>query len=205
MLWFLIACAGPSAPPADPAPNVDADAPAAAPEGTAATPDRSSALPPRIQRIALTPTSPAASEPLRVDVTADHPAGAHVELGYVWLVNDVEVPGARSDSLRPGPYRKGDRIAVRVRASVGGRDVERMSDPAVVRNTSPEFTSQPTDPRRLNGFRFGARDPDGDELTWSIEGAPPGMTLSPDGQLSYVGSRTAAPGSYTVQEPTYES
>lgn len=194
MLWLLLSCTSPeSAAPAaapEPAPAKPVE------EAPVAAPRAPRELAPRIESITLAPEAPTQTDTIRVKVEAQHPKGEAVDLDYQWLVNDVEVSGAVTESLRPGRTRKGDTVTVRVSARVGTREVERVSNPVVVSNTPPAFKTRPRDVRELDGFRFKADDLDGDTLTWRLENGPPGMTITRDGAMSYKGARDAAAGDY---------
>jgi hypothetical protein len=56
-----------------------------------------------------------------------------------------------------------------------------------------------TDLSQIDGFRIQAEDPDGDTLTFKLEGAPPALTLDGrSGVLSYKGSPDDEGGNYDV-------
>jgi hypothetical protein len=194
MLWFLLACASPepTAPTAAPA---SAPPPPAAPAATA-SPSPKRELAPRLESIVLTPEAPTRTDTIRVKVEASHPKDEAVDLDYQWLINDVAASGAITEALRPGRFRKGDTVTVRVSARVGTREVERISNPVVVANTPPDFKTRPRDVRELDGFRFKADDLDGDPIGWSLQDGPPGMSIGQDGVMTYKGARDAKAGDY---------
>jgi hypothetical protein len=87
---------------------------------------------------------------------------------------------------------------VAVTASDDKDEVEKDSAVVTVANTVPVFRTQPHDVTHLDGFKFQADDIDGDTLTWRLEGAPPGMSISSDGVISYKGSEDDPGGDYTI-------
>jgi hypothetical protein len=194
MLLFLLACASPEPAVPTAAPSPAPSEPEAAVAPAAPPPKRE--LAPRIESIVLTPEAPTRTDTIRVKVEASHPKDEVVDLDYQWLINDVPVSGAVTDALRSGRFRKGDTVSVRVSARVGTREVERVSNPVVVANTPPDFKTRPRDVRELDGFRFKADDLDADPLSWSLQDAPPGMSISKDGVMTYKGARDARAGDY---------
>lgn len=199
MFAFLLACTPAPEPAApDPAASALQAAPAPLQPLVADAPVGPRETPPRIASLALEPKNPTITDAVRARVDAMHPTGAAIDLDYAWTINDEEVPGAISDTLAAGKYRKGDRVAVMVTARVGTKDVSRTSEPVVVANTLPTLRTGPRDLRELDGFRFRADDLDGDALTWSLEGAPDGMRISEQGVMSYAGSKSAQAGNYRV-------
>lgn len=192
---LLIACA-PEPPPAPAAPPPAAEAPAPAEEAPAAEPVVRN-RPPRIGTVVLSPAAPRRADNVVVTVDATDPDGDPVDLDFTWYVDDVVVPGAGGETLF-GRFEKGNRVRVEVVASDGTAEVKGASEPVTIGNTNPTMETGARDVTRVDGFRFRASDPDGDTLAWRLEGAPPGMTISPEGVLSYQGSEDEPGGQYRI-------
>lgn len=198
VVLFLSACtpppvAPPPAPP--PAPDLEAEFAAAASGGPPRKPRN---LPPAINAVTLAPTEVRVADPLRASVVAVDAEGANLDLDYEWFINDSRVIDVSGERLSAGRHEKGDTIRVRVTADDGTNEVSFLSEPVVVLNTAPIFTTGSADIKRVDGFTFSASDADGDPLTWRLEGAPAGMTISPKGKLAYTGSADEPGGTYTV-------
>lgn len=193
----LFACSTPKppAPKAEPAPAAVAPATTEAPEAAA---PQVRARPPRILRIRLSPAHPRHTDALEVAVDAVDPRGEPVDLDYDWRINDALVPEAHGPRLSPGKFKKGDRIRVDITASSGGGETTDRSEIVTVANTVPVFKTDTRSVSTLPGTTFFAEDPDGDRITWSLEHAPSGMTISPDGTVRYQGSEDEPGGDYKV-------
>jgi hypothetical protein len=180
----LLACRTP--PPAEPPPEVatpTAPAPLAAPAEQEVADH-----PPRLGDITLAPEQPRYTDAVQVTATARDPDGDAVSLSYAWAVNGVTLPESTGPRLTPGRFKKGDRVTAEVTALANGKRTTRTSDPVIVANTIPAFQGDPRTVTKLPDHTFFAKDPDGDTLTWSLEGAPRGMSITPEGNVRYVGS-----------------
>jgi hypothetical protein len=203
-MWFcllLSACSAPAPAPATPAPAAEAPAVADAAPPTAEKPAGRAPPnhPPRIDAIALEPAVVRLSDSVHATVTAVDPEGAPLLYDFQWFINDQEVLDVASERLPAGRYKKGDKIRVRATARDPGDESTSLdSDPIEVANSSPVFATGPRDMKKVDGFAFTASDPDGDPLTWRIEGAPPGMRISSTGVLAYTGTEDEPGGRYEV-------
>ena len=190
----LLACRTP--PPAEPPPEVaapPAPAPAAAPETREAVDH-----PPRVGDLVLAPDRPRYTDAVEVTATARDPDGDAVSLSYAWYVNDAPISESTGPRLTPGRFKKGDRVTVEVTALANGKRTSRKSDPVIIANTVPAFQGDPRTVTNLPDHTFFAKDPDGDTLVWSLEGAPRGMSITPDGTVRYAGSEDEPGGNYRV-------
>lgn len=206
MLFFplLIACAS--------------EAPAPAPEGRerrhhAALPedvapkelDEDRPMPvgnraPLIRSVRLQPANPDVTRTLSVQVDAKDPEGEDVDVDVQWIVDGRELPGAGETTLELADLRRGAAVQVRVRVSdPGGESVESTSEPLTLGNADPRFLTDPKAVRRLDGLRVEAEDPDGDPVSFRVEGAPPGVTLDPRGVFHYAGSEDEKGGKYRMK------
>ena len=146
---------------------------------------------PDIAEIHLEPVPVRRGELLKVKVIAGDPDGDPITLSYKWLVNDKEIPDAKTDTLDTKDFRKKDVLAVLVTVSDGKAPREgRAGLPAVIENSPPRFTSRPPAgitlvvPKDGGLAREGmyeyavtAVDPDEDPVTFELKQAPPGMTI----------------------------
>jgi hypothetical protein len=150
---------------------------------------------PRISEVTLDPKKPTVRDEITTEV-AVHPSTG-IELDYAWFINGSEDMREDRDSLSAHRAAKGDRVKVRVTArnEDGGITVYDSAEVTLV-NSPPEITSYPSDDVR--GFVFEAEDPDGDALTWSLEGAPPGWSISGRGELQ-APEAPPPPGSYNMK------
>jgi len=100
---------------------------------------------------------------------------------YAWKVNNKPIGVPKSDNQFHGQkIQKGDKIAVVVTPSDGkvpGRNV--ASGTIVISNSAPKITSLPPDTLENAVFTYHviATDPDNDKLSYSLSGAPSGMTI----------------------------
>lgn len=201
LLLLLTACGTPApvAPAEVPAEEVGpaVPAPAARPTRVGRGPEEEG--PPRIEGVTITPANPTAADALHVTQVVTGNPGPSPVWDYVWTVNGREVSGAISENLAPGKARRGDKVSVTV--SLSGMDPP-------VRGTSPEITITNQPPRLLSnvkdlpfvdGLILKAEDPDGDPISWRLEGAPPGMTIDAKGILHYRGSPAEKGGKYQVK------
>jgi len=134
--------------------------------------------PPRILGLSFEPREEGAGYTLAVFAKTEDPDGDNVSLSCAWEVNGRP---AGSGTRLGQPVRRGDAVTVTVTASDGEAASAPVTVLEEVRNVPPriEGFAQP----RLEGgtalFRAVASDPDGDSLTFSLESAPPGMTIDP--------------------------
>ena len=205
MLWLvLISCAdwpdGPPPAPSTPSPVDTMDeGPSAEPvaEAIPGGPNR----PPSLKDLTLGPEAPTSQDDLRVRFEAKDPDGDMVSSAVRWFVNGEPVPGESRDTLRHALFKKGDRVTVEVEAN-DGRALDTQRPPEVViGNAPPRLLSSPRDLRGgLDGLQIRAEDPDGDRLTYSVEGGPAGLTIDTAGVLHFQGSAgDAGAGRFNAQ------
>jgi hypothetical protein len=98
-----------------------------------------------------------------------------------WKKNDEALPGEILDDLDTKGFKKGDLITLYVAPFDGKENGKRKWSPTImIANRPPQITSSP--PTAISNsyiYEVKASDPDGDKLTFSLEGAPPGMTIDP--------------------------
>jgi hypothetical protein len=134
----------------------------------------------RIRDLTILPENPRSSTLLQVDVKL---GGGEVErMEYQWLRNGNPIPGAIEPILGTEQVRKGDFIAVTVRAKQsGGNRYEQTSDSVVIGNSQPVATFAGVEPgapkssEQLKALSAGY-DPDHDEVDfvyqWIVNGDP---------------------------------
>lgn len=195
LLLALFACGGdkpppppppaPTPPPAEPV--VEEEAPAKADRG------------PRIANIEFEPKHPTIKDTVVATVSAVDPDGDVVDIDYLWMKGDQKLLTSTTEKLYLGEYHKGDTLTVKITASSGDQIAEQMSKPLIIANSPPAFTIDPRAAKQLDGLVITAEDPDGDTLTYKLEGAPAGMTLDPkSGKISYKGSEDEKGGDYKL-------
>lgn len=138
--------------------------------------------PPDIMTLKLVPALVYRGTRLTVQVSVTDREGDEVEFLYRWQLNDEDIPYEEESELNTEEFGKGDRLAVFVTPFDGTVEgMERKSNTVVISNSPPQITSSPT-PSRPDGmfvYNVLAEDPDGDELQFSLEKSPPGMSIDP--------------------------
>ncbi len=201
MIWVLLAgCSTPepsTPPPETPVPAVVVTAPEARPTRTGRGPSEES--PAKIVRVTINPAKPTAADTLTAQVDVSGAVGSYPRYDYVWEINGEEVTGAISERLDAGRARRGDKVAVRATLSESDPPLTSQSDTITIANQPPRLLSDATDLAFVNGYMLKAEDPDGEPLTWRIEGAPAGMTIDRKGILHYAGSPDEKGGTYKMK------
>ena len=154
--------------------------------------------PPEIQQIRFTDEKPTAHKSLRVEVTAHDADDDRIRYDYEWRVNGKKF-GTESRAFLPSSrFHKGDTVEVTVIAQ-DREDEHRRTISTQILNTAPKWKMDPRDVKQIDGYQVQAEDADHDLLTYSLEGAPEGMTIDEKtGVLSYKGSKEAKKGAYNV-------
>jgi hypothetical protein len=145
-------------------------------------------LPPEVISVMLEPELVFPGTPVRALVEARDPEGDLITIAYRWQRNREDLAEQTGDTLDTSALRKGDWITVAVTAADEyGRGLEKMGRSVVVHNRPPEIASFP--PAATGSkivYQVVATDPDGDPLSFSLESAPPGMTIdTASGQLEW--------------------
>jgi hypothetical protein len=189
-LW---ACAPEPPPVPEPEPEVLQPALPPSPE----PPPRNQ--PPIITAVTLSPESIDTNVSAQVAVQASDPAGRRPTPRFRWTVNDRRIVDAVSDTLNHEHYQKGDDVTVYITV-YDGTDEHEQSLSFTVQNSPPAFLTDPRSLDQLDGFQVKTIDPDGDTVTYRMEGAPRGMDInSRNGTIRYVGSVDDPGGEYDVK------
>lgn len=103
-----------------------------------------------------------------------------IKVTYVWKAGDQIIEGADTDVLDYTKIPKGKEASVSVTASDGtGTCPPVNSKGSSITNIVPKITSSPgtSISNGVYTYQVTAEDPDNDPLTFSIEGAPSGMSI----------------------------
>ncbi len=147
--------------------------------------------PPRIVRYVITPPNPSADDSIKVELEFEDPDGDSVSAEFVWYVDGEVVDGVNDNVLPPGHARSGQSVEADVTPFDGDSRGETVHiGPIEIANRPPRFVSPPPTNMQVFGtfqWQFKAVDPDGDPLSFSLEGdVPPGMRIDPSsGVLSW--------------------
>ena len=134
----------------------------------------------QIRDLVILPENPRSVTPLQVSMKFR--GGEPERIEYQWLRNGEPIPGAIWPTLKAEYVRKGDFIAVTVRAKQsGGNGDEQTSDAVIIGNTQPVANFSGVEPGRpMSGEKLKARgvgyDHDRDTVTfvyqWIVNGEP---------------------------------
>ena len=144
--------------------------------------------PPVVTSINLTPLDPTIASTMHVSVQASDADGDPVSLTYQWYVNGNPVSDQTGDSFSCGSYKHGDMVYVMVTPSDGEKNGVSVASAYVsIQDTAPVILSKPPDVMTGSVFTYNvkASDIDNDPLSYKLESAPPGMTISKDGAISW--------------------
>lgn len=136
---------------------------------------------PRVTAVSLVPPTARAGDRLEAQVEANDPDHDRVDLTYKWYRNDAVVKEGEEQFLDTIGFTARDKIVVEVTASdpVGSAHSSK-SELLTLGNSGPTILSTPPTAAVQERFDYSvkAHDPDGDPLTYHLEVAPPGMTIS---------------------------
>ena len=138
------------------------------------------------------------SDRIGVEYETFDPDGDPTREELFWTVNGQELISEKGRNLRRKNIKKGDEIAFTLVVKDGLLE-NQQSIKTVVGNAPPQWLRDPRTLTQVDGYTVEAVDPDGDPLTYRLEGAPNGMTISNDGKISYKGSTTEPGGDYTIR------
>ncbi|MCO4769298.1 MAG: hypothetical protein KDA24_04655 [Deltaproteobacteria bacterium] len=146
------------------------------------------AAPLAFDTIGLTPEAPKANtKQFRAATTLLPGATPYTEVEYQWFVGGKEIVGYKLATLRSseGKWKTGDVVEVIAHASdEKGRQASSKPARVTIDNTPPVITTDLRKIKYLSGTRLEAHDVDGDEVTWSVDGDPPGVTVSEAGVVN---------------------
>lgn len=138
------------------------------------------------------------SDRIGVEYETFDPDGDPTREELFWTVNGQELISEKGRNLRRKNIKKGDEIVVTLVVKDGVLE-NQQSIKTIVGNAPPQWLRDPRNLTQVDGYSVEAVDPDGDPLTYRLQGAPNGMTISNDGEISYKGSTTEPGGDYTIR------
>ena len=137
------------------------------------------------------------SDSIGVEYETFDPDGDPTREELFWTVNDKELISEKGRSLRRKNIKKGDEIVATLVVKDGVLE-NQQSIKTVVANAPPQWLKDPRTLTKIDGYSVDAIDPDGDPVTYRLQGAPNGMSISNDGTIAYKGSTTEPGGEYTI-------
>lgn len=142
--------------------------------------------PPLVSRITIEPDERSFTRRVLAKADVSDPDGDAITAIYRWQKNETLVKEGEDSHLDITGFSTNDSIQVEVLASDGMAEAKPVASQVfVLRNTPPTFISSP--PSSTQGGRYKyhakAKDPDGDPVTFFLEGAPSGMTVHPQSGL----------------------
>ncbi|HTQ47689.1 MAG TPA: hypothetical protein VMI75_33260 [Polyangiaceae bacterium] len=145
---------------------------------------------PSVTRVTLSLASVEASPVVQANVESVAPDGGTPTYAYRWFRNGSPLEGASGPSVPVASVTQGDQLTVEVTASdSAGTSTPVRSQPLLVANLPPRFTSSPANPEgdgRMFTYDAVAVDPDGDPITFTLESGPDGMSVDPQGHVLWL-------------------
>ncbi len=144
--------------------------------------------PPVVIAVRLSPNVVLPGVPVRAEVKSSDPDQDNVLLAYTWKINGEVVAEQSGDEFDTSGLHKGDMITVSVIPDDGKEQGQFLdSNGILIQNRPPEITSMPSAGVSSGFFQYQvlAQDPDNEPLQFSLEGAPPGMTIDPAGMIQW--------------------
>lgn len=138
--------------------------------------------PPEVVRVVFAPSQVRAGERLHAQVEGADADQDPIRYKFRWWRNNQLVSEGETGELETVGWVRDDLIVVEVTPfDIAGAGQARSSEPIVIANSPPTITSVP--PTTIDAGRYQyavkATDPEGDPLTYGLDGAPPGMTIDP--------------------------
>jgi hypothetical protein len=156
--------------------------------------------PPRVTEVTATADQAFTHGDLTVSAVGEDIDGDPVEFRYQWVINGEEDTFLTEPTLPAASYAEGDTVQIRI-VPYDGFDEGAPYESAVlaVPNAPPVITSQPplTFEALEYSYQVAASDPDDTELAFSLNDPPAGMSISPDGLISWPLAKVAA-GQYKI-------
>ncbi len=141
-------------------------------------------LPPVITSLTLAPTKAFPGDVITAQIAAEDPDNDFISYTYHWYVNAEPVQGPKGEAATfdTKGLRKKDTVSLVVIPSDGEKaGKQALAEGVVLYNSPPKITSTPpagfTEDNKFYTYQVTASDPDGDQLTYSLEKAPQGMTI----------------------------
>ena len=153
---------------------------------------------PTIGTVTVEPQPPTALADLHVTASPTDPNGQFPLVTYKWAINGTQVLGEGGPTLSHQRFHRGDVVTNIITAS-DGEASSTATTQITIQNAAPTITTRPEFVSTIDGLQMSAKDPDGDPLTWRLDGAPYGMTINPrSGVIAFKGSQVDQGGAFTV-------
>ena len=153
---------------------------------------------PHVVSLSFTKNSYIYSDTIEVEYETFDPDGDSTREEIFWTVNGKELISEKGRKLRRKNIKKGDEIIATLVVKDNMLE-NQQSIKTVVGNAPPQWLRDPRTLTTIDGYTVQAVDPDGDALTYRLEGAPKGMSISNQGRISYKGSTSEPGGDYTIR------
>ncbi len=137
----------------------------------------------KVTAVSLSPQVARAGDKVEARVEAHDPDHDRVDLTFKWFRNNAVVQEGEESVLDTTGFAARDIITVEVMAhDPAGSGNSLKSGSLVLGNSAPRIVSTPPPSAGQERFDYSVKalDPDGDQLTYYLEMAPPGMTISPE-------------------------
>lgn len=137
--------------------------------------------PPRVSSVVLSPQTIEIGENVEAQVEASDPDHDRVDLTYRWFKNNVVIKEGEEPFLMTTGLIPQDQVAVEVTAHDPAATGNSLRSAALTfGNRPPKIMSVPpgSDATSPYEYRVKSVDPDGDQVTFQLETAPPGMTIN---------------------------
>ena len=136
---------------------------------------------PKVTAISLTPQAARSGDKLEAVVEAKDPDHDRVDLTYKWYRNETMIKEGEESFLDTTGFVARDKITVEVTAhdpAATGNSLK--SEPLVLENSAPTIVSTPPISDSQDHFNYAVKtmDLDGDRVTYYLEVAPSGMSIS---------------------------
>ena len=169
--------------------------------GNEASDDSVSNAPPEIVSLKLVPMVLYPGTVVKVLAEGRDSEEEDVIFYYRWQKNEEFLPGEENEKLDTSGFEKGDLITAFVTPFDGEMDGKQVMSPSLlISNRPPDITSAPIG-NIVDGvfvYNVEANDPDGDDLKFSLEGSPSGMTIDSVGRVEWK-VPTDAKGPFTIK------
>jgi hypothetical protein len=138
---------------------------------------------PRVSTVSMAPQTARPGDRLETQVEASDSDHDRIDLSFKWYRNDMLVKEGDEPFLDTTGFATRDKIVVEATAhDPAGTGGSLKSEPLVLGNSGPTIVSTPPASASTSQDYFDylvkAKDPDGDRLTYQLEVAPAGMTIS---------------------------
>ncbi|MBA2252034.1 MAG: hypothetical protein H0W13_04910 [Nitrospirales bacterium] len=135
---------------------------------------------PQVTQFLFEPTEVRVGDRVLLQVTGSDADEDPIDYRFRWWRNNSEVADGDVSELDTNGFAKGDTIVVEVTPSdPTSKGKSKISKPITILNSAPKIISVP--PSKIEKGRFvysvSAKDPDGDQLAYALEVAPPGMKI----------------------------